>query len=149
MNGNKRSYAEMAHGSSGRDDADALEDGEEIEESASIRPPPPPPVLRLVVHHSSANPAADLLPAHQTVAAITETTSIGRDRSYDARIRLKSLEVSKTHATLYYNEIDAHWCILDNASTHGTFVRPDGEQAYARLSVKGATSLPRVLRHLE
>lgn len=148
----KRTYAEMARqhatdGATGGDSRTELEDGEEIE--PTLLPPPPPDVLRLVVHHSSAGPSADLLPAHQTLAIIMQTTTVGRDRSYDSRIRLKSLEVSKTHATLYYNEMDARWCILDNASTHGTFVRPDGEQEYTRLSAKGATSLPRVLTHLE
>ena len=148
---NKRTFTEMAANDNNAGDNGEnaeLEDGEEIEELDTIIPPPPP-VLRLVVYHSSAGASADLLPAHQTVATITQTTSIGRDRSYDPRIRLKSLEVSKTHATLFYNEMERTWCILDNASTHGTFVRQDGQQGYTRLSDKGATSLPRVLQHLE
>lgn len=141
----KRTYAETLDNDNGNDE---LEDGEELEVTDLV-PPPPPPVLRLVVYHSSAGSSADLLPSHQTLAIVSETTSIGRDRSYDPRIRLKSLEVSKTHATLYYNEQDGDWCILDNASTHGSFVRKEGEQTYTRLSDKGATSLPRVLKHLE
>lgn len=149
---NKRTFAEMAaneSSSAGIDGENAeLEDGEEIEELDTMIPPPPP-VLRLVVYHSSAGASADLLPSHQTVAVVTQTTSIGRDRSYDPRIRLKSLEVSKTHATLFHNEMERTWCILDNASTHGTFVRQEGQQGYTRLSEKGATSLPRILQHLE
>lgn len=154
----KRGFEEVSND----EEEGAIEDGEELEQqqqqppqvwpsldNAFAVPPPPPPVLRLVVHHSSSAPSANPLPAHQTLAIITETTSIGRDRSYDPRIRLKSLEVSKTHATLYYSEGDGTWCILDNASTHGTFLRSDGAEAYTRLSEKGMTSLPRVLRHLE
>ena len=127
---------------------------EEQSAHAAILPPPPPAVLRLVVHQSSLSPSSNLLPPGQTLAVITETTSIGRDRSYDPRIRLKSLEVSKTHATLYYNDEEGVWCIIDAASTHGTFVRASDrgkgeQQPYIRLSSKGQASLPRTLFHLE
>ena len=120
----------------------------------SVKPPPPPPSafnppsLRLVVHHSLSQPSKNLLPADQTLAILKGTTSIGRDRSYNPRIRLKSLEVSKTHATLFFDEIQQDWCVCDNASTHGTFVRNLGGQ-WERLSEKGVASLPRILKHLE
>ena len=127
---------------------------QEQHDHAAMLPPPPPAVLRLVVHQSSLSPSSNLLPPGQTLAVITETTSIGRDRSYDPRIRLKSLEVSKTHATLYYNDDEGVWCIVDAASTHGTFVRASDrgkgeQQPYLRLSSKGQASLPRPLFHLE
>lgn len=105
--------------------------------------------LRLVVYHSSHNPASNLLPARQTVAYIDSTTTIGRDKSYDPRIRLKSLEVSKAHATLFYDEQAGSWSIVDTASTHGTFVKSKGDQAWSRLAEKGKASLPRTLQHLE
>ena len=116
------------------------------------RPPPPPSLdphpLRLEIRHSSSHPASNLLPPQHTLALVTATTSIGRDRSYTPRIRLKSLEVSKTHATLFFDDIAQGWCVCDSASTHGTFVRRLGEQ-WERLSEKGRTSLPRLLRHME
>lgn len=156
-----------------------LEEGEEYEEEQEYYPiagpstfslpppPPPPPLLRLVVHHSSQNPAQDLLPPHQTLVLIQETTTIGRDKSYEPRIRLKTLEVSRTHATIFQleDEQQAHagvtdpsssnsnnapsWYIVDNASTHGTYLRRNGEEHYTRLSEKGQSSLPRQLKHLE
>lgn len=153
-----------------------LEEGEEYEEHHPIAgpstftlppPPPPPPLLRLVVHHSSQNPSANLLPPHQTLALIQETTTIGRDKSYEPRIRLKTLEVSRTHATIFQQEEQAHsnqysdgseadssddtgnWFIVDNASTHGTYIRRLGEEQYTRLSEKGQSSLPRQLKHME
>jgi hypothetical protein len=143
-----------------------LEEGEEQDECQPIAgpsvfslPPPPPPLLRLVVHHSSQNLSANLLPPHQALALVHDTTTIGRDKSYEPRIRLKTLEVSRTHATLFQQEAmedtsmqfndDNMWFIVDNASTHGTYLRRCGEGEYTRLSAKGQSSLPRQLRHLE
>lgn len=156
-----------------------LEEGEEYEEEdypiagpstfVLPPPPPPPPLLRLVVHHSSQNPSANLLPPHQTLALIQETTTIGRDKSYEPRIRLKTLEVSRTHATIFQHqqqEEDTYqdgvqtaedastssagqWYIVDNASTHGTYIRRAGEEHYTRLSEKGQSSLPWHLKNLE
>ena len=159
------------------EDNDDLEEGEEQEEEGELHDdapiagpstfilPPPPPILRLVVHHSSQNPSANLLPPHQTLALIQETTTIGRDKSYEPRIRLKTLEVSRTHATIFQQEDDGNppghlgsndavnaagqWYIVDNASTHGTYIRKMGEEQYTRLSEKGKSSLPRHLKHLE
>lgn len=147
-----------------------LEEGEEQDDfqpvagpstfSLPVPPiPPPPPLLRLVVHHSSQNPSANLLPPHQSLVLIQDTTTIGRDKSYEPRIRLKTLEVSRTHATLFQQEAmedpsmqfddDNMWFIVDNASTHGTYLRRYGEEQYTRLSAKGQSSLPRQLKHLE
>lgn len=116
-------------------------------------PPPPPPcsALRLVVHHSATSSSLDLLPVHLLLAVVTCTTTIGRDRSFEPRIRLKSLEVSKTHATLFQEEgnDNGSWFIVDNASTHGTFVRRHLQSEWERLSEKGTASAPRLLEHLE
>ena len=146
------------------DVGDALEDGEclvqaYVDTASHRRPPSPPstPVLRLVAHHSSKSSALDLIPAQQTLAILTETTSIGRDRSYEPRIRLKSMEVSKTHATLFIDDKsfgnsddeEGCWCIVDNASTHGTYIRAHGSSEWQRLSEKGTASKPHRLRHLE
>lgn len=154
------------------------EEGEEYEEegypvagpSTSVLPPPPPPppLLRLVVHHSSQNPSANLLPPRQTLALIQETTTVGRDKAYEPRIRLKTLEVSRTHATIFHQQQEekdtyqdgartpeastssaGQWYLVDNASTHGTYIRRAGEEQYTRLSEKGQSSLPRQLKHME
>ncbi|KAK9899932.1 hypothetical protein P389DRAFT_207527 [Cystobasidium minutum MCA 4210] len=141
-----------------------LEEGEEYEEHHPIAgpstftlppPPPPPPLLRLVVHHSSQNPSANLLPPHQTLALIQETTTIGRDKSYEPRIRLKTLEVSRTHATIFQQEEQAHsnqysdgseadssddtgnWFIVDNASTHGTTIKVANQRFIVHLHGPG------------
>lgn len=157
----KRFYDDEEH------ERQELEEGEEQEDYAypvagpsvfPLLPPPPPPLLRLVVHHSSQNPSSNLLPPRYTLALIQETTTIGRDKSYEPRIRLKTLEVSRTHATIFQQQdgIDSdsesgagQWFIVDNASTHGTFIRRYGEEQYTRLSEKGQSSLPRQLKHLE
>lgn len=123
-------------------------------------PPPPPTVLRLVIHHSTQNPSVNLLPSHQTLALLDGTTTVGRDKSYEPRIRLKTLEASRTHATFYQQEQEQQqdniiaasenpWFIVDNASTHGTFIRRHGQSDYSRLSEKGQSSLPKQLKHME
>jgi hypothetical protein len=153
-----------------QDDND-LEEGEELEDAQGgldyvlPPPPPPPPLLRLVIYHSTQNTGGNLLPSHQTLALLDGTTTIGRDKSYEPRIRLKTLEVSRTHATIFQedqqpqvheqagldpsNSTGTRWFIVDNASTHGTFIRRHGEENYSRLSEKGQSSLPKELRHLE
>ncbi|KIR56666.1 hypothetical protein I315_00845 [Cryptococcus gattii Ru294] len=101
---------------------------------------------------------------------------IGRDKcekGAPARIRLREMEVSKTHALIYWGEngnqqIEVEedskkngegWWIVDLASTHGTFVsRPDasdqdsskdaGSPAQKRLSNPKHSSKPFPLFHL-
>lgn len=79
-------------------------------------------VLRLVIVHSGTTnnvaghnynkkesnktSPSSLLPESQTLALISETTLIGRDRSYMPLIRLKSLQVSKVHATIFPTSIE-------------------------------------------
>lgn len=138
----------------------SLEDGElpyypEHSSFSTALPPPPPPhpsdpthPLRLVAYHSSSQPSLSLLPSSQTLALITSTTTIGRDRDYAPRIRLKSLEVSKNHATIYWDVEMGEWAIVDMASTHGTYIRRhEGEgKTWERLAERGMASLPRQLK---
>ncbi|KAH9806669.1 hypothetical protein DFH28DRAFT_1015403 [Melampsora americana] len=53
--------------------------------------------------------------------------TIGRDRTFNSSLRIKEIEVSKTHLTLYSDpSLDSKdgpgWYIVDNASTLGTFL---------------------------
>ena len=83
------------------------------------------------------------------------------------RIRLKEMEVSKLHATAYWDEVKKQWAVVDMGSKHGTFVRPG--QSFAvpsihtpgpgvssnsdprgfRLSAPRTSSMPRALKHLD
>jgi hypothetical protein len=110
------------------------------------------PLLRLVVR--SADSA--VLSPDQKIAVLdpAEPVSIGRDRSHERRIRLKELAVSKDHATLFWTidsevENKGYWAIVDSGSTHGTFIKGDGEKKEARLSDPKIASVPSRLHHLE
>lgn len=110
------------------------------------------PLLRLVLAAPSS-----LIPSPQAVALVdpTEPVSIGRDRSYTPRIRLKELAVSKDHCTVCWVEEDVregrsvgYWAAVDNGSTHGTFLMA-GSGPEKRLSESKVASAPSELRHLE
>ncbi|CEQ42325.1 SPOSA6832_04116 [Sporobolomyces salmonicolor] len=110
------------------------------------------PLLRLVV--KSSDPA--ILPPEHTVASLdpAEPVSIGRDRSHERRIRLKELAVSKAHATLFWSvdpeaEQGGFWAVVDNGSTHGTYLRSDGKRTEIRLSEPKKGGVPHPLHHLD
>ena len=124
------------------------------------------PLLRLVV--ADPRPDPTVLPPAYKVASLDpgEPVSIGRDKSYERRIRLRELAVSKSHATLFWTVVGdepdpeiqgeaseggvgGYWAIVDNASTHGTFVRAEGEKRFVRLSEAKVASVPHRLYHLE
>ncbi|KAL0580359.1 hypothetical protein ABG067_008559, partial [Albugo candida] len=69
--------------------------------------------------------------------------TIGRDRSWDARLRLPEMMVSKYHAMIFLDKSDKLFYILDNGSQHGTFINQK------RLSDQKQASLPYELRHLD
>ncbi|KAJ7773199.1 hypothetical protein B0H16DRAFT_1304890 [Mycena metata] len=104
------------------------------------------PLLRLLVLRTS------VLPAKQTLA-ITDgyaELQFGRDiaSSQDSpRVRLKEMEVSKFHATVY-SDHDS-WHIVDMGSKHGTFLQPQFSTTAVRLSSPRIASLPRCLNHLD
>ncbi|GAA5863668.1 hypothetical protein JCM3774_001208 [Rhodotorula dairenensis] len=136
---------------------DTDDDGDEAAFDDTNRPDPyaNAPLLRLVV--SDPQPEPSVLPTAQQVASIDpgEPVSIGRDKSYERRIRLRELAVSKAHATIFWTtdpqieEKGGYWAIVDNASTHGTFVRADGEKRFVRLSEAKVASVPHRLYHLD
>ena len=116
------------------------------------------PVFRFVALRSP------ILPAKQKVAILDSyfEVQIGRDAavlgSVTPRIRLKELEVSKLHATAYWDGARKEWNVVDMGSKHGTWLLPAATQVDAdassndiklgvRLSPPRAASIPRQLRH--
>ena len=87
------------------------------------------------------------------------------------RIRLKEMEVSKLHATVYWEETKKNWAVVDMGSKHGTFIRPDKTTSVPanltpapgpsssgslgtdprghRLSAPRMSSMPRALKHFD
>ncbi|KAL1739722.1 hypothetical protein HDZ31DRAFT_1023, partial [Schizophyllum fasciatum] len=131
--------------------AEQLEDGELIIEDKPSSKSKVIPVFRLVVGSSA------ILPAKHRIAVIDgyPSAEIGRDAqiqgSTTPRIRLKELEVSKIHATVYWDGAQEGWNIVDMGSKHGTFVRAaaDAEGFGSRLSQPRVASLPRRLAHAD
>ncbi|KAJ7707780.1 hypothetical protein B0H17DRAFT_1033979 [Mycena rosella] len=106
------------------------------------------PSLRLLVLRTP------VLPAKQTLGLADGYTElqIGRDLapSQDIpRIRLKEMEVSKLHATAYWDNAAGAWNIVDMGSKHGTFLQPRSSTTAVRLSPPRVASVPRQLHHLD
>ncbi|EJD06425.1 uncharacterized protein FOMMEDRAFT_76684, partial [Fomitiporia mediterranea MF3/22] len=60
-----------------------------------------------------------------------DEAQIGRDVSTSEdvpRIRLKDMEVSKLHATLFWDRGHKEWAIVDMGSKHGTFVKSESRK---------------------
>ncbi|KAN0120699.1 hypothetical protein V8E52_003968 [Russula decolorans] len=77
----------------------------------------------------------------------------GRDASPPGvstpRIRLKDMEVSKLHATLFWDAGRAEWAVVDMGSKHGTFVGSGEDTNRVRLSAPRVASMPKRLKHLD
>ena len=118
--------------------------------------------LRLVVTQTSILPRKLKLVNPEGHSEI----QIGRDAappgSSTPRIRLKEMEVSKLHATIYWDKGQKVWGIVDMGSKHGTFVRLSVIKAGislnlrhaedsrgARLSPPRVASMPKRLFHLD
>lgn len=112
------------------------------------------PLLRLVVNKS------EILPARQKVVVVdaAQPLTIGRDRLFERRVRLKELAVSKTHASLFWTagaryDYDqgegeqGYWAIADYGSTQGTWLTRGGSQV--RLSEAKVASAPWPVLHNE
>ena len=99
-----------------------------------------------------------VLPVNQKVVVVDAyaEVQIGRDvqpeGSATPRIRLKEMEVSKIHATAYWDDARKEWNVVDMGSKHGTFLRLgpislDSTDSGTRLSQPRAASIPQRLRH--
>lgn len=94
---------------------------------------------------------------HGRIALVDEHDEVqfGRDAlpqgTTTPRIRIKLLEVSKHHATVYWDAEGQEWAIVDMGSMHGTFILPAGsaEGPGQRLSASRTASIPRKLSHLD
>lgn len=93
--------------------------------------------IRLVVQSSPH------FAAGQVVLVDENGLTIGRDRSWDSRLRLPEMIVSKYHAMVYLDKQEKLFYMIDNGSQHGTFVNEK------RLSEPKQASLPYELRHLD
>lgn len=65
------------------------------------------------------------------------------------RIRLKDMEVSKLHATLFWDAERCEWAVVDMGSKHGTFVGSGEDTNRVRLSASRVASMPKRLKHLD
>jgi len=134
-------------------------DGEDTGQSNSLelsasQPARSPSTCRLIVR------ATSILPRTQRLAVIEgyPEVQIGRDvaspGSITPRIRLKEMEVSKLHATIYWDDDRAEWGLVDMGSKHGTFHNRyhsgvSSDTRGSRLSPPRVASMPRHLQHLD
>ncbi|KAH7928085.1 hypothetical protein BV22DRAFT_1126847 [Leucogyrophana mollusca] len=120
----------------------------------------PWPSLRLLIVRSSILSKKCRL----VVLDAYDEAQFGRDvapaGSETPRVRLKEMEVSKLHATAYWDKQRREWAVVDMGSMHGTFLKrpsdPDrpgteGERLErgTRLSPARTASVPRPLHHLD
>ncbi|KAL8284232.1 hypothetical protein RQP46_004981 [Phenoliferia psychrophenolica] len=123
--------------------------GDDEDEDPSVQAP----LLRLLLRSSK------ILKAPGTVALVdpADGVSLGRDKTFEKRVRLPELLVSKSHAQLFWMPPgvddgamrDGGWAAVDNGSTHGTWVNSLGGEKAGRLSPPKVASGPRALQHLD
>jgi len=65
------------------------------------------------------------------------------------RVRLRDMEVSKLHATLFWDAQRTEWAVVDMGSKHGTFVGSGQDANPVRLSAARVASMPKRLKHLD
>lgn len=134
------------------DDADTEHDNPLVSSASQLAHSSP--TCRLIVQVTS------ILPRIQRLAVIEgyPEVQIGRDAASPGtvtpRIRLKEMEVSKLHATIYWDNGRAEWGLVDMGSKHGTFHSRHhsgitSEAKGSRLSPPRVASMPRYLQHLD
>jgi pSer/pThr/pTyr-binding forkhead associated (FHA) protein len=118
--------------------------------------------LRLLVTQSSVLPRKQKLVVPDDYTELQFGRDIAPPGTETPRIRLKEMEVSKVHATIFWDEDRESWGIVDMGSKHGTFVksfvintgvsldlRRGEDMRGARLSPPRVASMPRRLYHLD
>ncbi|KAI9461603.1 hypothetical protein BJY52DRAFT_1101175, partial [Lactarius psammicola] len=109
------------------------------------------PICRLVVQRSRRG----FLPHNQHLAVIDGYSQVqfGRDAAPHGvgtpRIRLKDMEVSKLHATLFWDSERHEWAVVDMGSKHGTFIGSGQDTKPTRLSATREASMPKRVKHLD
>lgn len=109
------------------------------------------PICRLIVRQSHGR----FLPHKQRLAVIDGYTQVqfGRDAAPHGastpRIRLKDMEVSKLHATLFWDSQRHEWAVVDMGSKHGTFIGSGQDTKPTRLSATREASMPKRVKHLD
>jgi pSer/pThr/pTyr-binding forkhead associated (FHA) protein len=107
------------------------------------------PICRLVIHESK------FISSKWRLAVIDGYSEVqfGRDAPPAGvsipRIRLRDMEVSKLHATLFWDAERTEWAVVDMGSKHGTFVGSGQDTNRLRLSETRVASMPKRLRHLD
>lgn len=110
------------------------------------------PSFRLVILRSSILSPKHKLAIIDSYAELQFGRDIAPSGTDIPRIRLKEMEVSKLHATAYWDGARKEWGIVDMGSKHGTYVRSAGassEETGVRLSPPRVASVPRRLHHLD
>ncbi|KAK0193740.1 hypothetical protein F5146DRAFT_1032227 [Armillaria mellea] len=124
-----------------------------------IAPPPVEhieerPVCRLVVD----TPLAPLGPGRIVLVDGYPEVQFGRDAlppgSSTPKVRIKTMEVSKFHATVYWDTHLKEWAVIDLGSMHGTYLLSSDDPSDAsprgiRLSSSRAASIPRRLSNMD
>ncbi|KAI0303728.1 hypothetical protein B0F90DRAFT_1577180, partial [Multifurca ochricompacta] len=106
------------------------------------------PICRLVIQKST------FVSQMQRLAVVDGYSEVqfGRDAAPSGastpRIRLKDMEVSKLHATLFWDAERREWAIVDMGSKHGTFVG-SARDTKRRLSAPRVASMPKRMKHLD
>ena len=107
------------------------------------------PICRLVIQESR------FISHKQRLAVIDGYSEVqfGRDAAPPGvstpRIRLKDMEVSKLHATLFWDAERREWAVVDMGSKHGTFVGSGQDTKRVRLSAPRVASMPKRVGHLD
>ena len=122
--------------------------------SSASQPTHSSPTFRLIVRTTSILPKVHRLAVIEGYPEVQIGRDVAPPGGVTPRIRLKEMEVSKLHATIYWDNGRAEWGLVDMGSKHGTFhdryhsgLPPDARGS--RLSPSRVASMPRRLQHLD
>ncbi|KAF8656863.1 hypothetical protein AX16_002410 [Volvariella volvacea WC 439] len=110
------------------------------------------PCFRLLVQQTSILSRKHKLAIVDGYSELQFGRDISPQGSVTPRIRLKEMQVSKLHATVYWDGARREWGVVDMGSKHGTFLRPyssSSDPQDIRLSPPRVASMPRYLHHLD
>ena len=109
------------------------------------------PICRLVVQRGHRR----FLPHNHRLAVVDGYSQVqfGRDAAPHGvstpRVRLRDMEVSKLHATLFWDSERHEWAVVDMGSKHGTFIGSGQDTKPTRLSATREASMPKRVKHLD